>query len=85
MISKEDKIKALAFLAQDAEVGQEIDWAELPMNKDEAFLMMASNVVEQIDSLNEKERITVSMATIVKLLVDNFVLNLKLKSEQTDV
>lgn len=85
MIANEEKIRALANLAKEADSLKNIDWDALPMKKDEVFLMMASNVVEQIDSLEEKDRVTVSMATITKLLVDNFVLNYQLKQRGSDV
>jgi len=42
--------------------------------------MMASNVLEQFTALpNDEEAAVVALATITKLLVENFVLNLQLK------
>jgi hypothetical protein len=43
--------------------------------------MMASNVLEQFLEVPEEQRLTVAMATVTKLLVENFVLNVKLRIE----
>jgi hypothetical protein len=40
--------------------------------------MMASNVLEQINGLEKEQQTYVAMASMTKLLVENFVLNLKL-------
>jgi CBS-domain-containing membrane protein len=42
---------------------------------DHALRQMADNVVEQIISLNDNERLIVCMATMTKLLVENVILN----------
>lgn len=71
--------KQLAELAMEAEVADPIDWGELAIKEQDAYEMMASNVLAQMESLPENQRPLVAMATITKLLVENFVLNLKLK------
>jgi hypothetical protein len=43
---------------------------------------MASNVVEQFDQLPSDARLVIAMATITKLLVENFVLHVKLKQDK---
>ena len=49
-----------------------IDWTDLNITEKQAYVMMASHVMEmKSDHLTDK-------AIIVKLLVENFVLNLKL-------
>jgi fructose-1,6-bisphosphatase len=47
-----------------------------------ALEKMADNVVEQIINLNDGERLIVAMATITKLLVENFVLLQARSNEQ---
>ena len=63
----------MAALAQEVEITDPIDWGELTIDEKSAYLMMASYVSEmQNDELTNR-------AVIVKLLVENFVLNLKLQ------
>ena len=80
-LSKEqqENIMQLAQLAMDSEMSIDIDWANLNIDKEQAFMSMASNVIDQIESLDEEQRSVVALATITKLLVENFVLNLLLK------
>lgn len=73
-------IHQIAALAKEAEMIEPIDWSQLNITEDEAYLMMASNVIEQLESVPEEQRGIVSMSTMTKMLVENFVLNIKLKS-----
>jgi hypothetical protein len=79
-MNNEITIKQLASLAMEAEVADPIDWGELSISEQNAYEMMASNVISQIESVPENQRTVVAMATITKLLVENFVLNIKLKN-----
>ena len=65
-------IKDLATLAMESESIDPIDWGELNINEEQAFLLMATHVLDM-----ERNHLT-DGAIIVKLLVENFVLNLKL-------
>ena len=47
--------------------------------EDQAYQMMASNLLDQMAALDEDQRLHISLATTTKLLVENFVLNLRLK------
>ena len=51
------------------------------MEEDQAFLMMASQVLEQMEGCPEDQRAVVAMATMTKLLVENFVLNLRVEGK----
>ena len=62
----------LVQLAKEADTVDPIDWGELNISEDEAFNLMAMHVAEM-----ENNHLT-DKAIIVKLLVENFVLNLKL-------
>ncbi len=62
----------LVELAMEVEMEDPIDWTDLNITEKQAYAMMASHVMEMgNDHLTDK-------AIIVKLLVENFVLNLKL-------
>lgn len=73
-------IDQLADLAQEVEIGDPIDWGMLAVDENTAYRIMASSVLEQFLGLKEEERMTVALGTITKLLVENFVLNLKLEN-----
>ena len=65
-------VKALVELAMAAEVADPIDWKELNITEEQAYVMMATHVLDM-----QRNHLT-DGAIIVKLLVENFVLNLKL-------
>jgi len=54
-----------------------IDPAELTAALDQ----MANNVVDQIVNLQDNERLIVAMATITKLLVENYILQARLNGQ----
>lgn len=65
-------IKLLVDLAMEVEMEDPIDWGMLAVSEHDAYELMAAHVLEMNnDDLTNK-------AIIVKLLVENFVLNLKL-------
>jgi hypothetical protein len=74
-------VKQLAELARESGEHDPIDWGQLKVTEDQAYEMMASNVLEQFLDVPEEQRLTVAMATVTKLLVENFVLNVKLRIE----
>lgn len=69
--------KQLAQLAKEAEITDPIEWGELTIQEDVAYEMMAASVIEMMMNLNDNEKEVVAMASLVKLLVENFVLNLR--------
>ena len=66
----------LVQLAKEADTVDPIDWGELNISEDEAFNLMAMHVAEM-----ENNYLTLK-AVCVKLMVENFVLNLKLMGKQ---
>lgn len=66
------EVKLLVDLARESEVADPIDWGELNITEEQAYVMMATHVLEM-----ERNHLT-DAAIIVKLMVENFVLNLKL-------
>jgi hypothetical protein len=72
----DEAIRNLVILAKECETVDPIDWGNLAITEDQAYVMMASHVLEM-----ERNHLT-DGAIIVKLLVENFVLNLKLLGKQ---
>lgn len=68
----DEAIRNLVILAKEGEAMDPIDWGNLNITKDQAYIMMAAHVLEM-----ERNHLT-DGAIIVKLLVENFVLNCKL-------
>ena len=65
-------VDTLVALAMEVEMEDPIDWGMLAIDEQEAYKLMATHVLEMSnDDLTNR-------AIIVKLLVENFVLNLKL-------
>jgi len=64
--------KILKELALEADTVDPIDWGQLNITEEQAYIMMATHVLEM-----ERNHLT-DGAIIVKLLVENFALNLKL-------
>jgi len=78
MIKQED-VDFLVDLAMECELSDPIDWGMLHITEEQAYQMMASQLLEQFDNVNKKDMVPVILATATKLLVENFVLNLQLK------
>jgi hypothetical protein len=73
----------LAILAREIEVADPIDWGMLPVQEEKAYLEMAKQVLDIMRHYNPADRQTVALASVVKLLVENFVLNIKLMDKST--
>jgi hypothetical protein len=71
-----NNIDILVELAMEVEIFDRIDWDQLSISKEEAYRMIATRVLEQHESTPEEQREIVQLATMTKLLVENFVLNL---------
>jgi len=71
-----EAIANLVILAKEGETMDPIDWGDLNISEDQAYIMMAAHVLEM-----ERNHLT-DGAIIVKLLVENFVLNLKLMGKK---
>jgi len=82
-LTKTEAVAKLVELAQEVEIKDPIDWGMLSIRESDAYELMANSVLDQIYSLPESYRETVMMATMTKLLVENFVLNIKLEEEKT--
>lgn len=69
-------------LAQNVELGDGIDWEGLNVDRDRVYYIMASQVCEMFaqEDFANTDKEAIMLATIVKLIVENFVLNIKLES-----
>ena len=81
-LTKTEAVGRLVGLAREIDIREPIDWSSLKITEDEIYEMMANSVIDQMYSLPEEHREGVAMATLVKLLVENFVLNTKLNEER---
>ena len=81
MIKKED-VDFLVDLALECELEDPIDWGLLAITEKQAYQMMASQLLEQFDNIDKEHLVPVILATATKLLVENFVLNLRLKGAE---
>lgn len=72
MFEMSEELRNLVELAREGEVMDPIDWSDLNISEDQAYALMAAHVLQM-----ERNHLT-DGAIIVKLLVENFVLNLKL-------
>lgn len=72
-------VEVLADLAMEMEKTDPNDWTDADVDPKKAYAMMASNVIEQFDGVKKEQHMTVALATITKLLVENFLLNVKLR------
>jgi hypothetical protein len=77
-ITRTEAVAQLANLAQEVEITDPIDWKTLNITEQDAYELMANSVLDQFGSVEEKYKEPIMMSTIVKLLVENFILNIKL-------
>jgi hypothetical protein len=81
-MNKLPTVEQLADLAREAEIADPIDWNGLAINEATAYRMMASHVLEMYATAGTENRDAVMLSTITKLLVENFVLNVRLGTQQ---
>lgn len=68
----------LVELAEQIEMGDPIDWGMLSINEHDSYVLIANGVLDSYLSNDPDCRDMILLATVVKLSVENFVLNLKL-------
>lgn len=71
-------VSQLASLAQESEVADSLPWGLLTVDKITAYELMASQVIEMTNNMTGSQKEMVMMATMTRLLVENFVLNTRL-------
>jgi len=66
-------------LAKEVELSDMIDWQGLPLEKDRIYQIVGSQAYELYETFTQSEDgEAILLATVTKLLVENFVLNLQL-------
>lgn len=81
-MNKNTKLDQLVELAMETEITDPIDWDMLSISEENAYRMMALHVLEMFDNKKDDKYFDIIvMSTMTKLLVENFVLNLKLKEK----
>ena len=81
-LTKTEAVGRLVGLAKDVEIRDPIDWTKMQVTEDQIYEMMARSVIDQMYSVPDDHRNTVALATLTKLLVENFVLSTKLAEER---
>lgn len=71
-------LEQLVELAIKTEDQDPIDWSKLNVTQQSAYGMMAAHVIDLFENDADADREVVMMSVMTKLLVENFVLNLKL-------
>lgn len=71
-------VEQLVLIAEEIETADPIDWGMLEIGEHDAYTLMATGVLENYLNTDSDDRDMVMLATVVKLTVENFVLNLKL-------
>ena len=75
-------LKQLIELAKESNISDPIDWEEVNLNEDTVYEMIGLSVMEMMHKIEKDPNVNVMLAaSILKLTVENFVLNLKLKNK----
>ena len=68
----------LIYLAKEVESTDPSDWGMLNISEDDTYQLLAGSVLEQYLLTDSDSRDIVMLSVVLKLTVENFVLNLKL-------
>lgn len=78
--------RVISELAREVTITDPIEWGNLGVSEESAYNMMALSVMEMVQKLDAdgepEKKDAILMASLTKLLVENFVLNLKLNSNE---
>jgi hypothetical protein len=81
-MARELQVKDIIDLVREIDSEDPIDWGMLNIDETQATELVANNLLEQYNtiwaSMEDNERNVIMLATITKLVVENFTLNLKL-------
>lgn len=71
-------VEQLVEIAESVELGDPIDWGMLSVDEHDTYLFLATGVLENYIKSEPDERELLLLASVVKLTVENFVLNMRL-------
>jgi|TARA_R110000772_G_scaffold241193_1_gene353487 hypothetical protein len=80
-VTKTEAVGKIVELAREVDIKDAIDWSQIPITQDQAYEMFAENVLTQMMSVPEEHREMIMLSTLTKLLVENFILNVKIKDK----
>ena len=76
-------LQQLVELAQEVEITDPIDWGYLNIDEQSAYELIASGILEHYSNFeSDQDRLQFLLVSVVKLTVENFVLNIKLLQQQ---
>ena len=71
-------LKQLIEIAKESTISDPINWKKVNLNEDTVYEMIGLSLVEMMSKIEkDKNRDVLIAASILKLTVENFVLNLK--------
>jgi hypothetical protein len=76
-------LEQLVELAMESDSQQELPWSSVNIEPETAYSMMAAHVIDLFEEHKEADREVVMMSVMTKLLVENFLLNLKLQQNNS--
>ena len=80
---KSISVEELISLAKEVEAQDPIDWGMLNIDENEAVKLIAMDVLDMFKGYETcSERESIMLVTITKLILENFVLQLKLHGNQ---
>jgi hypothetical protein len=71
-------LEAVIDLAKEVGSTDPIDFGYIPVDEDSVYQTVASGLVEKILANDPEDRLTILLATVTHLVVENTILNLKL-------
>ena len=74
-------LQQLVELAKESNITDPIDWSNLNLSEDTVYEMIGLSVIEMLDKIEGKDAEIIMSASILKLTVENFVLNLRLNGK----
>tara|TARA_B100000035_G_scaffold99798_1_gene84684 strand:- start:2241 stop:2480 length:240 start_codon:yes stop_codon:yes gene_type:complete len=74
-------LQQLVELAKESNITDPIDWSNLNVSEDTVYEMIGLSVIEMLDKIEGKDAEIIMSASILKLTVENFVLNLRLNGK----
>lgn len=77
------KVEDILMLMREVEIEDPIDWAMLAIDESAAMELIANNIVDQYNQqwqyLTPEQQIQSLVATMGRLIVENFALNIRLR------
>lgn len=76
-------LNQLVELAIATEQNNELPWEKISISQESAYSMMAAHVIDMFEDTEAADRETIMMSVMVKLLVENFILQLVIRDKNS--